>query len=344
MAVKGWTGIVNVAFMQGDEKTTPGRRFDMETLTTILRNAVTEMINLIPPLAFVLVLAVAFVWVSRGSRKPRLRSIVRAIMTRRIWLSRSALMDYQYVALNMMVFPVMLSGVIFGTGELSAALAANLPKPDGPGLFSPAVAHVILMVVLFLALEFAYWFDHYLSHKVPMLWEFHKVHHTAEVLTPFTNFRVHPFDSMFYYNIKAITVAFVYVAMIYILGTGPVALPESGFVVVYMWLYGHLQHSEIWIPFTGLWGKFFFSPAHHQIHHSKARIHHNTNFGMSLSIFDWMFGTLRVPTKEKQNLKFGVSNDTHHHHVLDSLVDPVVRAAKRFLPKKAPKPVIAPGE
>ena len=62
----------------------------------------------------------------------------------------------------------------------------------------------ILTVALFLAYELGYWLDHYLSHKVPILWEFHKVHHSAEVLSPLTNFRVHPVDTLVFYNILAL--------------------------------------------------------------------------------------------------------------------------------------------
>ena len=59
----------------------------------------------------------------------------------------------------------------------------------------------IVTVFLFLAYELGYWVDHYLSHRIPMLWDFHKVHHTAEVLSPLTNFRMHPVDSVVFANI-----------------------------------------------------------------------------------------------------------------------------------------------
>ena len=60
-----------------------------------------------------------------------------------------------------------------------------------------------MTIVVFLAFELGYWFHHYLSHRIPFMWEFHKVHHTAEVLTPVTIFRVHPLDTVVYYNILA---------------------------------------------------------------------------------------------------------------------------------------------
>ncbi len=307
----------------------------MDWLIGHLTSKIPEFKDLAIQLGFVFVVAVAFVVLSRRGRRTRLMSVVRALMTPRIWLSRSALLDYKYVALNILVFPLMLTAVILGTNELGGFLAGLLPAaPQQAGSLDPTVARILMMVALFLALEFAYWFDHYLSHKVPLLWEFHRVHHSAEVLTPFTNFRVHPVDSLFFYNIKSIVVALVYAAMIYVMGTGPIPMPEATIVIVYMWLYGHLQHSELWIAFPGWWGKIFFSPAHHQIHHSKAKIHHNTNFGMSLSIFDWAFGTLHVPTKEKQNLEFGVGPGMEHHHLVDSLMTPLVRAGRRLIGRK----------
>jgi hypothetical protein len=56
----------------------------------------------------------------------------------------------------------------------------------------------------FLAYEIAYYIDRYLMHKAPVLWEFHTTHHTAEVLTPLTAFRVHPMDTLIFVNITAI--------------------------------------------------------------------------------------------------------------------------------------------
>ena len=69
--------------------------------------------------------------------------------------------------------------------------------------------------LLFITYEFAYYVDHYLNHKIPFLWEFHKVHHTAEVLTPLTVFRVHPIDTLIFVNIVAVIVGFTHGTLIY---------------------------------------------------------------------------------------------------------------------------------
>lgn len=297
-----------------------------------------EVATLTTELLFVLVVAVAFVVAVRG-RRTRIRAAIRALLSPRIWRSPSAVLDYKYVVLNIVFFPILLGLTLLTTHQVADFLGSYLPpSPSHKGLLTETQARVVMTVLLYLALEFAYWLDHYLSHRIPLLWAFHKVHHSAEHLTPLTVFRVHPLDTLVYYNIKAIVTGAVYCVAIFVLGIKPLATWEGTLVVIYMWAYGHLQHSELWIVFPGWLGKVFFSPAHHQIHHSKAAIHHNTNFGMSLSLFDWMFGTLHQPTREKQHLEFGIAHDAHEHRFGSSLAEPIVRAYRRFFP--APK--IAP--
>ena len=65
------------------------------------------------------------------------------------------------------------------------------------------VTRSVITVMLFLAYELGCWFSHWLSHKAPLLWEFHKVHQNAEVLTPLTNFHVHPVYTWVFTNILA---------------------------------------------------------------------------------------------------------------------------------------------
>ena len=78
-------------------------------------------------------------------------------------------------------------------------------------------------------------------------------------------------------------------------------------MLLYIYATAQLQHSEIWIPLTGVWGRVFMSPAHHQLHHSADPEHFNYNMGASLAIWDWLAGGLRMPSGEAQRLAFGVS-------------------------------------
>jgi sterol desaturase/sphingolipid hydroxylase (fatty acid hydroxylase superfamily) len=94
----------------------------------------------------------------------------------------------------------------------------------------------------------------------------------------------------------------------------------------------------MWISFRGVLGRIFISPAHHQVHHSGNPEHFNKNFGSCLAVWDWMFGTLYVPQKQRERLTFGFADNPDAHTVKGELVDPLIKAAghlKPLLPKRA---------
>jgi sterol desaturase/sphingolipid hydroxylase (fatty acid hydroxylase superfamily) len=171
---------------------------------------------------------------------------------------------------------------------------------------------------------------------VPVLWEFHKVHHSAEVLTPLTNFRVHPIYAWIFANILALAAAiangianywFVHTAYQY-------ALSDTNIILVlFIHTYVHLQHSHMWISFRGILGRIFVSPAHHQVHHSDNPKHFDKNFGSCLALWDWMFGTLYVPQKEREPLTFGFADRPDAHTVKGELINPLIDAARHLKPR-----------
>jgi sterol desaturase/sphingolipid hydroxylase (fatty acid hydroxylase superfamily) len=74
------------------------------------------------------------------------------------------------------------------------------------------------------------------------------------------------------------------------------------------------------------------SPAHHQVHHSSNPKHFNKNFGSCLALWDWMFGTLYVPGKEREPLTFGFADQPDAHTMKGELVDPLINAAGHLKP------------
>ena len=75
------------------------------------------------------------------------------------------------------------------------------------------------------------------------------------------------------------------------------------------------------------------SPAHHQLHHSADPAHFNCNLGASLAIWDWLMGTLRMPSVKPPRLAFGVSGHAHDPHgVMGLVVDPAVNALRALIP------------
>jgi sterol desaturase/sphingolipid hydroxylase (fatty acid hydroxylase superfamily) len=290
--------------------------------------------------------ALFFVWrrLKRG-RRLRPRTIVRALFPRRIIAHQSNQADIGYLFFNVFVF-----GVVFGWSVLAYQSISNgivsglvaIAGPVTPSTLSPYITRSVITVMLFLAYELGYWFNHWLSHKVPVLWEFHKVHHTAEVLTPLTNFRVHPVYTWVFANILAFSAAIANGFGNYMFGdtTYQYALSDTNIILVlFIHTYVHLQHSHMWIAFRGLAGRIFVSPAHHQVHHSNNPKHFNKNFGSCLALWDWMFGTLYVPEKEREKLVFGFADHPDAHTFKGEMVNPLLNAAahlKPLWPKQAP--------
>lgn len=260
------------------------------------------------------VIAAAFLTLRHIRRRGRMRPrvLLRALFPRRILLHRSTGADIGWLLFNCFVY-----GAIFGLAGLSYQFLTNsvvrgLASAFGPVTPSawPEIAQrTTVTVILFFAYEFGYWTDHYLKHRIPALWEVHKVHHTAEVLTPLTTFRMHPLDTLVFGHVLAMTAALANGVAAYAFGDTTYQYALSGtniLLVLFIHAYVHLQHSHIWIAFRGLLGRVFVSPAHHQIHHSTNPIHFNKNLGSCLAIFDWMFGTLHIPAKSPERLTYGV--------------------------------------
>jgi sterol desaturase/sphingolipid hydroxylase (fatty acid hydroxylase superfamily) len=297
-------------------------------------------------------LAIAVVFLGwqrhRRGRPIRPRAILRALFPRRILVSPSNFTDLGYL-----FYHVFLGGLLFGwtaisyqflTNGIIAALAHTF-GPTAPTALPTFVAPTVITVMLFLAYELGYWLNHYLSHRVPFLWEFHRVHHTATVLTPVTNFRVHPVYTFVFVNILAISTAVANGIGNYMFGETAYqyAFSDTNIIlVIFIHTYVHLQHTELWIPFSGMLGRVFMSPAHHQVHHSTHPAHFNKNMGSCLALWDWMFGTLYVPGKEPEKLSFGVDpDDARAHTIAGAYLDPFVRAAslvRGALPKQTPAP------
>ena len=289
-----------------------------------------------------LCLAILFVVIKRRqkNRRIRLKTILKALFPKRITGSPSHAADVGYFFLGVFVF-----GLIFGWAIVSYQVLSNqvidflvavfgATQPTSlPEFFSRAA----ITLGLFLAYELGYWMHHYLSHKVPVLWEFHKVHHTATVLTPLTVFRVHPVDTLLLVNCLAIVTAVANGAMNYAFGstTYQYALTDRNIILVlFIHAYVHLQHTHLWISFRGVLGCIFLSPAHHQVHHSSNPIHYDKNLGSTLAVWDWLFGTLYVPKKEPEKLHFGVEQGDPGIHTLSSgLIGPVGRAIAMISPQ-----------
>lgn len=194
---------------------------------------------------------------------------------------------------------------------------------------------------LFLLMEFGHWVYHFLSHKIPFLWELHKVHHAPSTMSPATDYRLHPLDYTLIFFTQGFFVGLGTLAFTLVFGFNSVG-QDSRFVMmcflVFLYLPATLHHSFRWWA----WGRlewFILSPACHTLHHSVDPREYNSNYGLRLTIFDHLFGTFCKPGKTPPpGFRIGLSNDTYdwdHAPYWRLLFDPMKKSFSTLIPKRA---------
>ncbi len=289
---------------------------------------------------FFVFLFIVIVRLRRPHKEIRGRALWRLLTKRSVWLHRSALLDYKLYLFNL---PLM--AFVLGFFIVSSSFWSNLFTSGLTSLFGPAATTTsthwgiiaMLAVVQVLALDFGYWLGHAAMHKSPILWQFHKLHHSAEVMTPATEFRQHPVELILMPCVIGVTTGFSYAVTTHWFGTGAVAMGTVGYNIilcVHMLTFHHVRHSHINIPFTGVMGLILHSPAHHQIHHSDNPKHFDRNMGYMLSIWDWLAGTLHMP-QPGERVVLGVGHEGEEHDSVANAIWVPFRDAGMLIRKKS---------
>ena len=273
---------------------------------------------------------------ARG-RRVSVTGFLRSTFPRRVLLHPSSLIDMRLWALNAIVFASAYGMLGLGLFFWRDAIVAWLTRefgPHAPTLWPTWIILTLATVLQLLAYELAYWSAHYGFHKVPALWEFHKVHHSAEVMTTLTELRQHPVEIIVFMNWIGLATGIVFGVMTYAFGPGvrPFTLLNGNILtMMFLLTYGHLRHSNMWIAFTGVAGRILQSPAHHQLHHSTNPAHFDRNLGFALAFWDWAFGTLAIPAKTREPIVIGVAGEAPFRSALGAFVLPCRRFAGHAL-------------
>ena len=251
-----------------------------------------------------------------GYRKHKAAEGFRAtLLDREVWLSKSALNDYIIIVITPIMKLTVLAWATVNWKAISGFVVSALKALGVAGTANDATAAtlgVALTLSLFIVDDFLRWYLHYLFHRIPELWEFHKVHHTAEVLNFATAERHHPFEVIINGAVLATGMGVVNGLFIGFFGDKLTITTIAGaniFLFVFNVCGGALRHSPFWISFGPRVEKWVISPAMHQIHHSDKPEHFDRNMGGSLAIWDRMFGTLHIP-KGREIDKFGIGAET----------------------------------
>lgn len=202
------------------------------------------------------------------------------------WFTNLGLVVVDSIALRLL-FPILAVGM------------AEIATQKGWGLFSltdfPYWFEVLLAAVL---LDGAIYSQHVASHKIPMLWRFHKVHHADRDIDASTGIRFHPVE---------IVLSMLYkFALVCLLGA-----PALGVFIFEVVLNGSamFNHANLRLP---LWldkiiRVVFVTPDMHRVHHSIIHRETDSNYGFNLSIWDKLFGTyIDQPEKGHAEMTIGL--------------------------------------
>jgi len=191
--------------------------------------------------------------------------------------------DLGFVALNGHLFSLV-AAAFMGAAALGATTAlralgfslAGSPVPRWPWLGQVAAFLVLA--------DFLQWCIHNLLHRVPLLWTFHKVHHSITTMDWIGNWRFHWVEILVYKSLQWLPLAW--------LSASPAAVFA---VAVVTTLWGDFNHANLDVGLGPL-GYVFNSPRMHLWHHDQSSEGGVAkNFGIVLSVWDYLFRTAYWP-------------------------------------------------
>jgi sterol desaturase/sphingolipid hydroxylase (fatty acid hydroxylase superfamily) len=159
------------------------------------------------------------------------------------------------------------------------------------GITNMAAIHIatlpgwVQLLILFILADFIQWNTHRLLHRAPWLWEFHKLHHSVKEMGFAAHLRFHWMETIIYKTIQYVPLSMI-------------GMSINDFFIIHIIavLIGHLNHSNLNITYGPL--KYVFNnPVMHIWHHAKElpKNSYGVNFGISLSIWDYLFNTAYMP-------------------------------------------------
>tara|TARA_R110002049_G_scaffold21300_2_gene77882 strand:+ start:44 stop:829 length:786 start_codon:yes stop_codon:yes gene_type:complete len=215
----------------------------------------------------------------------------QSIFRRDFWL------DGFYMFFNFFLFAIAISGFYKLLGLLFSDLGI---KQSSLALIDMSqFPSWLQLLIFFLILDFVQWFTHILLHKYSFLWKFHQIHHSVKEMGFAAHLRYHWMENVFYKPLKTFGVM--------ILGGFE---PEQAYIVHFFAIaIGHFNHANIKITWGPL--KYFLNnPVMHLYHHAHDLPDgkYGVNFGISLSLWDYIFKTDYIP-EDSGTIELGFSGD-----------------------------------
>jgi sterol desaturase/sphingolipid hydroxylase (fatty acid hydroxylase superfamily) len=193
-------------------------------------------------------------------------------------------------------------GAIVGRllGPLAAMGVAVFAAQNSWGLFNLLALPVWLeIIVAVMLLDMAIYWQHVATHKIPVLWRLHRVHHADRDIDASTGVRFHPIE---------IGVSMLYkCAVVLILGPAAVAVLLFEVLLNASALF---NHANLRLPSAvdKLLRSFMVTPDMHRVHHSVILGETNSNYGFFLSWWDKLFNSYKTqPQAGHQRMTIGLN-------------------------------------
>ena len=157
---------------------------------------------------------------------------------------------------------------------------------------------VVSLLIFFLVTDFIQWITHRMLHRVPLFWNFHKVHHSVKQMGFAAHFRYHWMEPVIYKSMLYIPLAII----------GGFSIQDVFIVHFFAITIGHLNHANLGWDY-GFLKYIFNNPKMHIWHHSKQMPNkYGMNFGITLSVWDYIFKTNYIPS-DGRDIELGFEED-----------------------------------
>jgi sterol desaturase/sphingolipid hydroxylase (fatty acid hydroxylase superfamily) len=250
------------------------------------------------------------------------------LLPKDIWTHRSTRIDFALFIIGRLMSIFGIIARFGGTPAVATYVASIMPQS---AFGAEARSPVVLALLFWVSSEFAYYWAHRAHHAIKTIWPLHAVHHSAAVLTPVTTYRQHPLAILVNTAFQSVVIGAILGVLVGALDSTASYAEIAGvnaFIVLSNATVANFHHSHIWISFGPVFERFFISPAQHQVHHSTDPKHYNKNFGNTLAVWDWAFGTLYVAASN-ETIALGLNEKAEAplmtHRLVPVLWDPMRR-------------------
>ena len=173
---------------------------------------------------------------------------------------------------------------------IAAVAAAAWAQAEGWGVLNllawPGWLKIVLAMIV---LDLAIYAQHVASHKIPIIWRLHKVHHTDVDFDVTTALRFHPVEIMLLMLWK--------IAVVLVLGASPWAVVLFEVTLNGCAMFNHANFAlPLWLD--RIVRALVVTPDMHRVHHSIYRSEYDSNYGFNLSIWDRLFGTYTAQPRD----------------------------------------------